>query len=213
MKRCLSADNCADQNKNNLMVQYLMWRTLTGWHSTVHYSFRVWQTKFAHDWSFGLFKRLFKCTKVGSIAEIEEVVNQSAVCNVAQVVCHEDRSMIVPMYNWSTLLASHFKKIVGIKKFHHFRMLSSTPGILYVKEHTDTEEVSLTLLRDNWQPNSASLPPRLEPQDLSNDRKWYLYEHIHQFYADEQKDVACPRPTVPKLRHHCTPGLEDETNT
>ena len=175
------------------MVQYLMWRTLTGRHSTVHYSFLVvGHTKFAPDGSFGLFKHLFKRTKVGSIAEIEEVVNQSAVCNVAQVVCHvaqvvchvaqvvchvaqvvchvaqvvchvaqvvchvaqvvchvaqvvchvaqvvchvaqvvchvaevvchvaqvvcqEDRSMIVPMYNWSTLLAPHFKKIVGIK--------------------------------------------------------------------------------------------------
>ena len=79
---------------------------------------------------------------VYSNAQIEEVVNQSAVCYVAQVVCQEDRSMIVPMYNWSTRLAPHFKKIVGIKKFHHFRMLSSAPGILYVTEHTDTEEVS-----------------------------------------------------------------------
>ena len=50
---------------------------------------------------------------VYSNAQIEEVVNQSAVCNVAQVVCKEDRSMILLMYNCSTLLAPHFKKIVG----------------------------------------------------------------------------------------------------
>ena len=50
---------------------------------------------------------------VYSNAQIEEVVYQSAVCNVAQVVCQEDRSMIVPMYNCSTLFAPHFKKIVG----------------------------------------------------------------------------------------------------
>ena len=76
----LHANNFAGQNKNNLMVQNLMWRTLTGRHSTVHYSFPVvGHTKFAPDSSFGLFKRLFKRTKVGSIAEIEEVGNQSAV--------------------------------------------------------------------------------------------------------------------------------------
>ena len=38
---------------------------------------------------------------------------KSAVCNVAQMVCKEDRSMILPMYKCSTLLAPHFKKIVG----------------------------------------------------------------------------------------------------
>ena len=92
------------------MVQYLMWRTLSGRHITVHYSFLVGHTKFAHDWTFGLLN-------VYSNAQIEEVVNQSAVCNVAQVVCKEDRSMILPMYNCSTLLAPHFKKIVKSRSF------------------------------------------------------------------------------------------------
>ena len=36
-------------------------------------------------------------------------------------------------YNWSTLLAPHFKKVVGIEKIHHFRMLSLAPGVVCVK--------------------------------------------------------------------------------
>ena len=52
----LHADNCASQNKNNLIVQYLMRRILTGRHSTVHYSFLVvGHTKFVPHLSFRLF--------------------------------------------------------------------------------------------------------------------------------------------------------------
>ena len=54
---------------------------------------------------------IYSTHKGGSIAE--KVVKQSAICYVAQVVCYEDRSILVPMYNWSRLLAPHFKRAVG----------------------------------------------------------------------------------------------------
>ncbi len=37
----LHADNCSGQNKNNTMVQYLMWRVLTGLHQTISLHFRI----------------------------------------------------------------------------------------------------------------------------------------------------------------------------
>ena len=167
------------------MVQYLMRRILTGWHSTVHYSFLdVGHTKFVPHLSLGSFS-IYSTHKGGSIDEM--VVNQSAVCYVAQVVCHEDGSIIASMYKWSTLLASHFKMVVGIKKIHLFRMLCSTPGVVYVKEHTDTEEVLLSFPKDYWQHDSASLPPWLEPGCLSDERKWHLYEHIRLFCLDNRR--------------------------
>lgn len=59
----LHADNCVGQNKNNCMVQYLVWRTLTGRHTNITLSFLpVGHTKFAPDWCFGLFKRAFRRT-------------------------------------------------------------------------------------------------------------------------------------------------------
>ena len=76
----------------------------------------VGHTKFAPDGSFGLLKYLFKCTKVGSIAEIEEVINQSAVCN-AQVVCHEDRSMIVPCTIGAHFLHHISKRLLESRSF------------------------------------------------------------------------------------------------
>ena len=37
----LHADNCAGQNKNNTMLQYLMWRVLSGQHKTILLSFMI----------------------------------------------------------------------------------------------------------------------------------------------------------------------------
>ena len=81
-------DNCSGQNKNSCMMQYLLWRVLTRQYTKACLSFLVvGHTKFAPDWCFGRFKRLFRRSKVGNIKDIAKVVNYSAQCNVAQLVC------------------------------------------------------------------------------------------------------------------------------
>lgn len=37
----LHADNCTGQNKNNAMVQYLLWRVITGKHQSITLSFML----------------------------------------------------------------------------------------------------------------------------------------------------------------------------
>ena len=52
----LHADNCVGQNKNNIVVQYLVWRVIAGLSETVELSFMlVGHTKFAQDRFFGGF--------------------------------------------------------------------------------------------------------------------------------------------------------------
>lgn len=54
----LHADNCGGQNKNNIMVGYLLWRVLTGLHDNIILSFMIaGHTKFSPDWCFGLLKK------------------------------------------------------------------------------------------------------------------------------------------------------------
>ena len=54
----LHADNCGGQNKNNIMVGYLLWCVLTGLHENIILSFMVaGHTKFSPDWCFGLLKK------------------------------------------------------------------------------------------------------------------------------------------------------------
>ena len=55
----LHADNCCGQNKNNAMVQYLMWRVLTCLHHSIGFHFLITgHTKFSPDACFGLIKRV-----------------------------------------------------------------------------------------------------------------------------------------------------------
>ena len=71
------ADNCTSQNKNTTMMQYFLWRCMTGRHKNITLSFLVvGHTKFGPDWCFGLIKRLFRRTKVGSLSGIAEVVEK-----------------------------------------------------------------------------------------------------------------------------------------
>lgn len=201
----LTADNCTGQNKNNTVLQYLDWRTQTGRHTEVTYSFLiVGHTKFSPDFCFGLFKRLFKRTKVDCLADIAHVVNKSAICNTSQVVCSEDGIMTVPIYDWSTFLAPHYKKVTGIKKFHHFRFSSSSPGTVFIKEYADSDEEALVIQRHDWIRDTRDLPPIITPKGLSEERQWYLYESIRQFCLNN-KDITCPLPTTPNPKRRRTP--------
>ena len=57
----LHADNCSGQNENNTMVQYLMWRVLTGLHQSISLRFMIaGHTKFSPNACFGLIKRKFR---------------------------------------------------------------------------------------------------------------------------------------------------------
>ena len=87
-------------------------------------------------------------------------MNDSAECNFSQLVSDENGSTIVPTYNWTTFFAPHLKKVVGIKKYHHFRCDSSQPGVVFVKEHADTDEqmIDLMKLTPRWSPDSSELP-------------------------------------------------------
>ena len=192
------------------MIQYLLWCTITNQHTNITLSFLpVGHTKFAPDWCFGLFKRSYRRTKVGSLLSIAQVVNTSADCNIAQLVAREDGSIIVPTYNWTDFFATRMKKIAGIKKFYHFRASSSSPGDVFVRVRSDSAEVRFPLLKEPWTLDADKLPSVIPPHGLSADRQWYLYESIRPFCPDEDRDTVCPLPSVPKPAGRAgTPNLD-----
>ena len=165
----LHADNCCGQNKNRYVMTYLMWRVLTGLHKEITISFLlVGHTKFAPDWFFGLFKRLFKRTKVSSLEEIAAVVNQSSTVNYPQLVGGYNDTTAVTFYNWSGLFDSKSMALKGITKYHHFRFAAGQPRSVFVKASSDDTEKEINLLSDkSWRPSQHNLPPVIDPPGLS----------------------------------------------
>lgn len=193
----LHADNCSGQNKNSCMIWYLMWRVLTGRHKHITLSFLLTgHTKFSCDWCFGLVKRLFRKTKVDCISDIAHVVEQSSHVNVAQSCGTESGEVIVPTFDWMSFLSTHFKKVVGIKRNHHFHFTEGS-GTVNIKEFSDSDMTQQNLLRDGVR-LSSEMPSIIVPKGLNAKRQWYLYQEIRPFTAEEFQDITCPRPTVPK---------------
>lgn len=192
----LHADNCGGQNKNCTMVQYLLWRVMTGQHDEITLSFMIpGHTKFSPDWCFGLLKKCYQRTKVGGLADLAQVVESSSTVNFAQLTGSEDGRVIVTSYDWQSFFAQHFTKVVGIKKLHHLRFVSSSPGRVFVKERNGSAERTMVLLKTKgWKPSSVDLPPVLTPTGLSLQRQHYLYDKIREFCPDNTKDITCPKP-------------------
>ena len=127
----------------------------------------IGHTKFSPHWCFDLFKRPYSRMKVGSLQNIAEVVNTSAECNIAQLVFREDGTTIVPTLDWTDFFATRFKKIPGIKKLHHFRVTSSSPGHIFVRERSDTVEQDVNLLKEPWTPEANTKPDIIPPKGLN----------------------------------------------
>ena len=74
----LQADNCIGQNKNNVVIQYLVWRVATGKCKRASLSFMLaGHTKFAPDCFFGLFKRRYRHCNVATFDDVCNAVESS----------------------------------------------------------------------------------------------------------------------------------------
>ncbi len=181
-------------------MQYLAWRVLARLNERIEISFMlVGHTKFAPDWCFGLFKQRFRRTKIGCLADIAKVVNESAMVNFAQLVGTEDGTVIVPQFDWAEYFATFFRRqaFKGIKSLHHLVFSSSTPGIAMVREFTDSPQVQFKLFTKdhlNWAPSPDDLPPVIQPPGLSEERRLYLFEKIREFCPPDCQDIVCPDP-------------------
>ena len=122
---------------------------------------------------------------------------------------------LVPVWKWKPFLELYFKKISSLTRYHHFRMTSSEPGVVYVREFPSSTETRLTIVKDQAKiPELLSSEPELiSPPGLSPERAWYLYENVRQHCeCDNNKDTTCPKPSVPKPRsmkaHPCKTDKE-----
>ena len=175
-----------------------MWRVRVGLNQSITLSFLLaGHTKFSPDWCFGLIKQRFRRTEVGCVQDIVNVVEQSATVNSAQLIGHENGHIIVPTYDWTGFLAPSFKRIKSIKKFHHFKISSSNPDELMMKEAEAEPTLKLNIISNSSEfLDSGQMPSQITPRGLTPERQWYLFDKIREFCPAASRDITCPLPLV-----------------
>ena len=199
----LHADNCTAQNKNNATIQYLMWRVMTGKNESVELSFMLTgHTKFSPDRFFGLFKKVFRRSSVSTLSDISLVMKRStrAEQNVPQLIHGPGGETLVAFYRWTEYLSQFFRLIPNILSYHNFRVTYNQPGIVYLREFSNSAETQFDILKTNVNvENIHGLPNLTRIPGLDLQRQWYLYEHIRPHCKlNLVADMTCPKPSQPK---------------
>ncbi len=195
----LHADNCVGQNKNNILMQYLMWRLWTGRNKTIEISFMLTgHTKFAPDRFFGVLKKRYRHTFVSTLDELVDVVKKSMVCgqNIPQLTKNSQRRL-VKWYDWKSYLSTYFRTIPAITTYHHFRFDQRFPELVFARSLADSPEEAIKIAHAK---NACDdLPTEISPKGMDLSRQWYLYDEIRQFCSSpEAAQLTCPRPKDPK---------------
>ena len=169
---------------------------LSGQNPTVKLSFILpGHTKFAPDRLFGLIKKLYWRTPVSTLADLEQVVQNSTTGsqNVPQCSFKNGERCVI-WYNWSAHLSTAFRTFPGILQYH-FTFDATKPGIVFAKEYEYTAEVQYRLILAEDQPSINQMPSTITPCGMSPERRQYLFEKIRPFCSSpEAADLTCPRP-------------------
>ena len=125
-----------------------------------------------------------------------EAVDKSTVSgvNAAKLCGLHDSTVLVPVYDWAKFLETHFKKIPGISKFHHFRFSKDHHGVVFCNTLVGSPKMEFTILKSpNVRPPNQ-LPPKIILLGLDEQRKQYLYREIREFRRPGTEDLLAPAP-------------------
>jgi hypothetical protein len=196
----LHADNCRAQNKNNIMLWFLMFCVLAGFYEEVTYSFLiVGHTKFTVDWAFGILKSAFRRYVVSTIQQLIAVISGStpvSKVNDAVAVGNEAGEVFIPTYDWKAYFTQYrLKKLANLTRYQHFTFRKSHPGIVFVKETCDGPESQVCVISETdlsqIDVNLANAAV-VHPAGMSAVRKAYLAKEIRPYCPDDAKDILCP---------------------
>ena len=160
-------------------------------HSISFHLFITGYTKFSPDACFCPINRKFCCTNVSLVDGLAHVVNESAECNFCQLVGTQDGQTIVPSRDWAVFLSSHFRRLGGIKQYHHFRFERDSRRL-----PRTAEEETWCLLLGDWSPSQVDKPPLVPATGLSLEKRRYLFERIREYCREDCKDAVCSDPSL-----------------
>lgn len=202
-KFILFADNCVGQNKNNTIIDYLLWRVLMGKNENISLNFLLTgHTKFGPDRNFGILKAKYSRANVDCLNDFINIVNSSSPNGYNVAIPSIDpvtQVRNITWYKWDVYLQQFFKALKGIRQYHHFCFYSD--GRTTAKLFADSSEEVIRLQTSTLNIAEAYMMEEIIPEGFSNERAWYLYEHIRSLcHNHASRDLVAPKPTVSKRK-------------
>ncbi|XP_061725805.1 uncharacterized protein LOC133531548 isoform X1 [Cydia pomonella] len=189
---CHSTNLC----KNNTLIQYAVWRVLSGLHKSFQLSFLPsGHSNFAPDLYFGLFKSIFRESNASCLEHVCEIaanaVTSGSITSV--MVANETGESYVNNYNWREFFTAHVPASVPeLLMYNHFKTESLNPcSVMCSKSSPNNFSAAFRIIDIKFDLN---MPKIIEPQRLSLERQKYLYENIRKYVSPEFQDILCPIP-------------------
>lgn len=167
----------------------------------------VGHTKAANDGYFGLIRKRYRRSNIGTIEDLVQTILTSSDNghNVCQQVGNYGTtvdSQPLVYRNWSSWLLKFFRKIPDITSYLHLKVVKNKRGIVSLKKAINGFDPEVYLLKREvpFGKNRAfRFPSKIVPKGLSLERQWYLYEQIRTHIPHEpDKDMTCPKPKKSK---------------
>lgn len=201
MKLHIHTDNCSGQNKNNVMMFYLVWAM------EMHDGMRMLQsvmisfmlpghTKFAPDAYFGMFKSKYfasdRCDDMQDLMSVAETCTLGR--NVTPVHFSTNSGDHDCVWRDWKVLDEVYYTIKNIKSHHHIMFIK--PHVLQVKALIDSEwSAPVDMLRPNAVMPSISDVPVIQCQGIPTWRQLQLHKDIRMHIQDPVKrDTMWPAP-------------------
>ena len=156
---------------------------------------------------------------VDTIGCFSRVVTNSTTtgCNKAQLVRLPTGEVEVQFHYWTRYLQLFFKSIPRITSYHVFRVDSTIPNTIFMRELSSSSEKSLLIGYESVSDiMNSTLPDRITPLGLDLQRQRYLYDKIRQYCSTNlSADITCPKPLLPKhvLTDHPSQHPEEEPSS
>lgn len=167
-------------------------------------------TFFSPDSNFSHIKRKYRHSDAFCLEHLAEIVRNSSTTNNVEVL---DNSCF---FEYNPALGKLFKDIPNITSYHHFYFSASCPGIVKLKENTNSLWTNLNILKVNALEAKASAKnlnfPNSIPPGLSDTKKLELYEKVRKYVPEEYKDILCPKPSTDAIIRGKTQKKENSKN-
>ncbi|EGZ08417.1 hypothetical protein PHYSODRAFT_527763 [Phytophthora sojae] len=175
-KLVVYADNCGGQNKNNLVIKFLLAQVHMGVLERVDYKFFVkGHTKYSCDRGFGHIRKFLVRQDCWTLDHVVDAVKNSATLN-------------------RTVHISPLQKPTGVQQYQWFAMDASKPGVVECRKSpiTDAEEQNLRRNVDGVLTESGKVTRMFEhflellPAPAVNTEKKYTMHNVVRPYVPDE---------------------------